>query len=82
MDVRKLLVLVFIGLWLLLLPICAGADVRYTVTDLGTLGVADSTSVATAINDLGEVAGYVYNPVNNNQSYTEQGFLYDGTITT
>lgn len=43
---------------LLLLPALAGAEMRYTITDLGTLG--GRQSAATDINEFGQVIGYAH----------------------
>ncbi len=49
------------------------AEVQYTITNLGTLG--GKTSIATAINDSGQVVGYSDIAIG---SYEERAFLYDG----
>ena len=48
----------------------------YTITDLGTLGgVAYDYSVATGINDSGQVVGYSYNA-----NGLDHAFLYSGGV--
>jgi len=54
----------------------ARADVRYTITDLGTLGGAES--YAYAINNRGQVVGYAYTAGNEE----EHAFFYSGGVMT
>jgi len=56
MDVRRLLVLLLIGVTLLVMPVYAGATVHYAVTDLGTLP-GTTQSEAYGINNRGQVVG-------------------------
>jgi probable HAF family extracellular repeat protein len=64
----------FVQLMIFSTPHANAQDVRYTVTDLGTLG--GSFSGATAINDSGQVVGNFMNADNQ-----VRGFLWeDGTM--
>src|SRR5690348_7803984 len=48
--------LLFIG-YVVAAPVASAAAARYAITDLGSLGTGD-LSVATAINNAGQVVGY------------------------
>jgi probable HAF family extracellular repeat protein len=53
----------------------AGAAVMYTVTDLGTLP-GSTSSIATGINNKGQVVGYCNTENSSWPYYTSQAFLY------
>ena len=72
MVLRRLLASQFAFLALLALPVWAGAAVRYTVTDLGTLGGSESR--AYGISNGGRVVGEA------DVGGGAHAFLYDGTM--
>lgn len=55
---RSAILLLFLALCMLVLPTCARAEVRYTITDRGTLG--GKWSYAGGINDSGSVVGFLH----------------------
>lgn len=80
MNAKKLLVMAVV-LWLFALPAYLQADIRYTITDLGTLPLRGTNygSHTTAINNRGQVIGEVmYRAID--YSYHRHAFIWDGTI--